>query len=108
MHAIDTKKLNSKKLVETFYKGQIISKGLFGVLEFSQKMNERIRRSSKNEFVRSFFGRIREYQKSFWDYLTFRNEKWDEQNKSALIFLIWRRLGQTSLQQFRYFFGRLK
>ena len=58
MHAIDTKKLNSKKLVETFCKGQIISKGLFGVLEFSQKMNERIRRSSKNEFVRSFFGRI--------------------------------------------------
>ena len=33
-------------------KGQIISKGLFGVLEFSQKMNERIRHSSKNEFVR--------------------------------------------------------
>ena len=39
-------------------KGQIISKGLFGVLEFSQKTNERIRRSSKNEFVCSFFGRI--------------------------------------------------
>ena len=28
-------------------KGQIISKGLFGVLEFSQKTNERIRRSSR-------------------------------------------------------------
>ena len=44
-------------------KGQIISKGLFGVLEFSQKTNERIRRSSKNEFVSLFFGRIPGYQK---------------------------------------------
>ena len=43
--------------------GQIISKGLFGVLEFSQKRNEWIHRSSKNEFVRSFFGRIWGYQK---------------------------------------------
>ena len=43
-------------------KGQIISKGLFGVLEVSQKTNERIRCSSKNEFVCSFFGRIRGYQ----------------------------------------------
>ena len=54
------------------FKGQIISKGLFVVLEFSQKTNERIRRSSKNEFVCSFFGRIRGYQKSFQNYLTFR------------------------------------
>ena len=54
-------------------KGQMISEGLFGVLEFSQKMNEQIRRSSRNEFVRSFFGRIRGYQKSFRNYLTFRN-----------------------------------
>ena len=53
------------------FKGQIISKGLFGVLKFSQKTNERIRRSSKNEFVCSFFGRIRGYQKSFWNHLTF-------------------------------------
>ena len=52
-------------------KGQIILKGLFGVLKFSQKTNERFRRSSKNEFVRSFFGRIRGYQKSFRNYLTF-------------------------------------
>ena len=34
-------------------KGQIILKGLFGVLEFSQKKNKQIRRSSKNKFVRS-------------------------------------------------------
>ena len=40
-------------------KGHIISKGLFDVLEFSQKTNERIFRSSKNEFVRSFFGENR-------------------------------------------------
>ena len=38
--------------------GHTILKGLFGVLEFSQKTNERIHRSSKNEFVCSFFGRI--------------------------------------------------
>ena len=50
-------------------KGHIISKGLFGVLEFSQKTNERIRSSSK--FVCSFFGRIRGYQKSIRNYLTF-------------------------------------
>ena len=49
----------------------IIAKGLFGVLEFSQKTKEQIRRSSENEFVRSFFGRIRGYQKSFRNYLTF-------------------------------------
>ena len=35
-------------------KGQIISKGLFGVVEFSQNTNERIRHSSKNKFVRLF------------------------------------------------------
>ena len=52
-------------------KGQMISKGLFGVLEFSQKTNEQIRRSNKNEFVRSFLGRIRGYQKSFRNYVTF-------------------------------------
>ena len=44
-------------------KGQIISIGLFGILKFSQKPNEWIRRISKNEFIRSFFGRIRGYQK---------------------------------------------
>ena len=55
-------------------KGQIILKGLFGVLEFSQETNEQIRRSSKNEFVHSFFGRIRGYPKSFRNHLTF-NQK---------------------------------
>ena len=37
-------------------KGQIISKAFFGALELSQKTNERIRRSSKNEFLRLFLG----------------------------------------------------
>ena len=40
-------------LLKILPKGQIISKGLFGVLEFSQKTNKRIHRSSKNEFVSS-------------------------------------------------------
>ena len=36
--------------------GPIFSKGLFGVLEFSQKTNQQIRRSSRSEFVRFFLG----------------------------------------------------
>ena len=48
-------------------KGQIISKGLFGALEFSQKTNF----CGSNEFVRLFFGRIRGDHKSFRNYLTF-------------------------------------
>ena len=38
---------------------------------YPKKPNEKIRRSSKNEFLGSFFGRIRGYQKSFRNYLTF-------------------------------------
>ena len=56
-------------------RGQIISKGLFGVLEFFQKTNKQICRSSKNEFVCLFFGRIRGYQKSFQNYLTFNGHE---------------------------------
>ena len=61
----------SPRVFLSHLKGQIISKGLFGVLEFSQKTNERIRRSSKNEFICLFFGRIQGYQKSFRNHLTF-------------------------------------
>ena len=61
-------------LLTLFGKGQIISKGLFGVLEFSQKTNGRICLSSENEFVCSSFGRIRGYQMSFRNYLTFSTE----------------------------------
>ena len=46
------------------FKGQIISKCSFVILQFSQKTDKRIRRRSRNEFVRSFFGRIRGDQKS--------------------------------------------
>ena len=45
-------------------KGQIISKGLFGVLEFSQKTNKRIRHSNKNESVR-FLGEFEDTKSPF-------------------------------------------
>ena len=53
-------------LIWTPLKGQIISKGLFGILEFSQKMNERIRRSSKktNSFIR-FLGEFEDTKSPF-------------------------------------------
>ena len=41
-----------------FSKGQVISNGFFGVFNFFQKTNENTSHSSKNEFIRSFFGRI--------------------------------------------------
>ena len=92
-------------------KGQIISKGLFGVLEFSQKTNQWIHRSSKNEFVRSFFGRIRGYQKSFRNYLTFSSMYWSFLNlfslKRALVWLksapsntMWSNYGKNSIYPF--------
>ena len=39
-------------------KGQLISKRFFEVIDFLQKMNENSSHSSKNEFIRVFFGRI--------------------------------------------------
>ena len=57
-----------KQYLRSYLKGQIILKELFNILEFSQKTKERIRFSSIHEFVRSFFGRIRGYQKV--NYLT--------------------------------------
>ena len=64
-------------------KGQIILKGLFDVLELSQKMNDQIRSSSKNEFVCSFFGRIQGDQKSFGNYLTFTGSKFSKISASV-------------------------
>ena len=59
--------------VET--KGQIISKRLLVSWDSSKKRTNKFVfstvRQKKTEFVRSFFGRIRGYQKSFWNYLTF-------------------------------------
>jgi hypothetical protein len=61
--------------VPRWAKGQITSKALFGILGFFQKTNEQIcflvLLGKTTEFVRSFFGRIRGYQKLFWNYLTF-------------------------------------
>ena len=37
-------------------KGQLISKWFFEVVDFLQKTNENNSHSSKNEFIRSFFG----------------------------------------------------
>ena len=51
--------------------GQLISKCLFGVFTFFQKMNENKSTSSKDEFVRSFFGRNVGLKKSFRICLTF-------------------------------------
>ena len=59
-------KCTSRKTYRNYFldiiKGQIISKGLFDILEFSQKTYEWILFSSKKEFVRLFFRRIRKYQ----------------------------------------------
>ena len=61
--------MQGEKFLRT--KGQIISKGLFDIIEFSQNINEQTCRSSKNQFVCSFLGRIQGYQKSFRNHLTF-------------------------------------
>ena len=48
--------LISKQKSDT--KGQIISKRFFSGRGFAQKTNENTSHTSKNEFIRSFFGRI--------------------------------------------------
>ena len=52
-------------------KGQLISKCLFDVFTFFQKMNVNKSTSSEVEFVRSFFGRNVGLKKSFRICLTF-------------------------------------
>ena len=54
-----------------YFKGQLISKCLFGVFTFFQKTNENKQTSSKVEFVHSFFGRNVSLKKSFRICLTF-------------------------------------
>ena len=44
--------------------------------------------STKNEFVRSFFGRIRWYQKSFRNYLTFNQDRSQKKNLFRTLFII--------------------
>ena len=60
-------------------KDQLISKGLFAILEFFQK-NDRnnsiiVLLGKKHEFVRSFFGRIVGLKKTLQLCLTFRRGK---------------------------------
>ena len=50
--------ISSSLCMVRFTKGQLISKCLFGGFNFFQKTNENTWHSSKNEFIRSFFGRI--------------------------------------------------
>ena len=52
-------------------KGQLISKCIFGVLNFLQKTNKNKSHSSKIEFIRSFFGENVDLKKSFRFCLTF-------------------------------------
>ena len=66
-----TANLNKSEELVTNTKGQIISKCLFGVFNFFQKTNKNKSHSSKNEFVRSFFGKIPDTIICFRDYLTF-------------------------------------
>ena len=74
-------------------KGQLISKCPFGIFNFSQKTNENkstwgIIRSSKVKMFRSFYGRIEDTKKSFWNYLTFRTDELDVQsNKLSFGFI---------------------
>ena len=46
------------KIMLLYSKGQIISKRFCSGRGFSQKTNENMSHTSKNEFIRSFFGRI--------------------------------------------------
>ena len=50
-------------MVLTFCKVFYPKERTFGILEFSQKMNKRIRFYYFDEFVRLFYGRIRGHQK---------------------------------------------
>ena len=52
-------------------KGHLISKCLFCVFNFFQKMNKNTSHSSKNEFINLFFGRIHGLKIYFRNYLTF-------------------------------------
>ena len=51
----------------TIDKGQMISKHLFGVFNFFQKMNENMLHTSRNEFICLFFGKIQGLTICFWN-----------------------------------------
>ena len=52
-------------------KGQLILKGLFGILKFFQKFDI-VLLGKKNEFIRSFFGRIVGLKEPLRFFLTFK------------------------------------
>ena len=52
-------------------KGQIILKGLFGILKFSKKTNKRICFFNWNELVHLFLREFEDIKKFFRNYLTF-------------------------------------
>ena len=54
-----------------FFKGQLISKRFFEVIDFLQKTKENKSHTSKNDFIRSFFGGNRLPHKPFRNQLTF-------------------------------------
>ena len=54
------------RIPAVIFKGQIISKRFFPGRGFSQKTNGNMSHTSKNEFIRSFFGRILGLTICFW------------------------------------------
>ena len=84
--------------ISFFPKGQLISKCLSGVFTFFQKTNENKSTSSKNEFVRSFFGRNVGLKKSFRICLTF-TYTFEKSSSTNWIFSLFRKwFHQTELR----------
>ena len=74
-------------VVYALVKGRLISKAYCQGRGFSQKTNENTSHTSKNEFIRSFFGRILGQKKTFRDYLTFRSSINFEEAKPYVILI---------------------
>ena len=65
------------RIFSSLAKGQLISKGNFGVFNSSKKPTWKFKflpYPTRAEIFRSFFGRIENTKIFFWKYLTFRNE----------------------------------
>ena len=56
---------NSEQLLSGVAKGQLISKRFLEVVDFLKKTNENTSHTSKNELIRSFFGRILAFEISW-------------------------------------------
>ena len=57
-------------------KGQIISKGLFGILNFSQKRTNKFVSVVKTNLFVCFLGELEDTKKTFRNYLTFTSHAW--------------------------------